>query len=357
MAISSASFRTVLALLGSLSFSGCGGSSSTTTTQMLTPPVNTAVPSIYVGNGPSTALAYSVLQFTRGAQGSATPLSTLALPATFGITCLTTDSSGQIYVGGSIESGSTYTWEVLVYAAGASGSATPLRTILGSSTSFLTVSEITVDSSGLLYVLTNQPAPMVAVFSATAGGAATPVRLITGAATQIGGNPLGITVDNAGTIYVSNTGVSSNSAQGSVLAFTSTANGNATPSRVISGANTGFGALYGMDTDGSGNLYVLSTAEPEVPGGFNSTLEEFPATANGNVAPIRTIGGSNTGLTYSAVLSVDKTTGVIYASVAGTPQNPAVEEFAATANGNSTPIASFTSTAWTGSGYYGIALR
>lgn len=350
----SRSFRTVFATLAIASLSllpGCGGGSPAVATTTIN--TATAVPSIYVGNAPSSGV-YSVLQFARTAQGSATPIASLLLPSGFEITCLTTDSAGQIYVGGSLSVGTSFTWEVLVYAAAASGNATPVRTVVGSSSSFLTVSEVAVDSSGLLYVLTNLPAPMVAVMAASANGMAQPLRTITGPATQISAGSLGIAVDPSGTVYVSNTGLAI--AAGEVLAFTSTANGNAAPTRVISGGNTGFGGLYGMDTDASGNLYVLSTSLPVVPGDM-TTIEEFAPTANGNVAPIRTIGGSNTGLTVSAVMCVDKSTGTIYASIDGLPLNPSVETFAATASGNATPTTSFTSTAWYETGYFGIALR
>jgi hypothetical protein len=272
------------------------------------------------------------------------------------MTCLATDSAGQVYVGGSqnISGTTTYTWEVMVYAAGASGNATPVRTVIGSGSSFLTVSEMAVDSAGLLYVLTNRPAPMVAVLSATANGAATPVRMITGAATQLGGNPLGIAVDISGTIYVSNTGALGTA---SVLAFPSTANGNVAPARVISGSNTGFHALYGIATDATGNVYVLDTLEvPAV--SANSSIYEFPPAANGNVAPSRTIAGSNTGMssTFTSYLQVDSA-GTIFVSGDRGTNTPFVASYGAGASGNVTPSTTFTSSVWYGVGYYGIALR
>lgn len=347
-------FETVFATLAIASLSllaGCGGGSTASTTTT----INTAVPSIYVGNAPSSGVD-SVLQFARAAQGSATPIASLSLPSGFEMNCLTTDSTGQIYVGGALQVGTstTWTWEVLVYAAAASGSAVPVRTIVGGSTSFQTVLELAVDSSGLLYVLASQPAPMVAVMAASANGMASPLRMITGSATQLGYSSWGIAVDPSGTVYVSTNG--GGTAAGKVLAFTSTANGNAAPARVISGSSTGFGALYGMDTDASGNLYVLSCSLPIGPGEM-TTIEEFAPTANGNAAPLRTIGGSNTGLTDSNVMRVDNSTGTIYASIAGLPLNPSVETFAGTASGNATPTTSFTSTAWYETGYLGIALR
>jgi hypothetical protein len=333
---------------------GCGSGGSVGTSPIISTPTTSAASTIYVGNF-STSGVYSILQFATTAQGSATPIATLALPSGFELTCLTTDSAGQIYVGGAqqISGTATYTWEVLVYAAGASGNATPVRTVVGSSSSFETFAQMTVDSSGQLYVLATQPAKMVAVMSSTANGAATPVRMITGSATQISGSSFGIAVDPSGTIYVSNTGAVGTA---SVLAFTSTANGNVTPVRVISDTNTGFGALYGMDTDASGNVYVLSTSLPIAPGDM-TTIEEFAPTANGNVAPIRSIGGSNTGMSVAAVMCMDNATGTIYVSIDGLPAYPSVATFAATAAGNVAPTSSFTSTAWYQSGYFGIALH
>jgi hypothetical protein len=211
----------MLLAMGSVSFllGGCGGdamSSPGTTTGSNS--INTLVPSVYVGNMTASG-QYQVLQFARGATGVSTPLATLTMASGFEITCLTTDASGQIYVGGSIASGTTYQWEVLVYAAGASGTDAPVRTVLGSSTSFQTVTWITTDASGQLYIATNLPTPRVAVMAANANGAATPVRLITGALTQLF-ITYGLAVDSGGTLYVSN---SDNAA---IDAFSPTANGH-----------------------------------------------------------------------------------------------------------------------------------
>jgi hypothetical protein len=234
-------------------------------------------------------------------------------------------------------------WEVLVYAAGASGNDLPVRTIVGSSSSFLTVSDVAVDSAGLLYVLASQPAPMVAVMAASADGMATPVRTITGSATQLSGYDR-ITVDPSGTVYVSDMGEVTlggpGSVPGEVLAFASTANGNVAPTRAISGGSTGFGSLYGMDTDSSGNLYVMSISQSAILG--PTTIEEFAPTANGNVAPIRTIGVSSMGQSVAESICIDKSTGTIYVSVNG----PSVATFVATVSGNAAPTAWFTSTAW-----------
>jgi sugar lactone lactonase YvrE len=75
----------------------------------------------------------------------------------------------------------------------------------------------------------------------------------------------------------------------SILEFASTASGNIAPMRIISGSNTGISSPYGMAIDKSGEIYVSSR------GGTN-IIEVFAPSASGNVAPIRTIAGSNTGL-------------------------------------------------------------
>jgi len=294
-----------------------------------------------------------VLQFHRDANGVAQPFATLNMPANFSFTALTTDSSGQIYVGGSVPTSSTnYTWEVLVYAAAATGNDAPLRTIVGGTGSFQVVDAMTVDSMGQVYVVSNTPPATIAVMASTANGAAVPVRRLSWGSTQFNPSPLGsslgIAVDLTGTIYVTSTV--------NLLAFPPGASGNVAPVRMISGSNTGFHGLFGVATDASGNVYVLDTLE--VPGvSASSSIYEFPPSANGNVAPMRTIAGSNTGMdnTFTSYLQVDST-GTIY--VTGDRGNtPYVAAFGPGASGNVAPVTTFTSPAWTEVGYYGIGLR
>jgi hypothetical protein len=330
--------------------SGCGG---TTRAPVSTAPVSptgpTATSSLYVGNISDSGVASSLLQFSKESTGATTPLGSLALPAAFFITAITTDRTGQIYVGGSQTVGTAYQWEILIYAANSLGDATPVRTVIGSSSSFETVIGITVDASGQLYVSSGQPAPLIAVMSASANGAATPVRRITGDSTQLGALEYGLAVDSAGSLYTSDPN------RASILEFSSTANGNVAATRTISGASTGFDHLYGIDLDASGNLYVLTNTE--VPGVSSvTTIEEFAPTASGNVAPIRTIGGAATGLsTFASIIRVDST-GKMYVCGDGPPDSPFVESFSSTASGNVAPLTTLTSTSWNGPGYLGLGL-
>jgi DNA-binding beta-propeller fold protein YncE len=117
-----------------------------------------------------------------------------------------------------------------------------------------------------------------------ATGNIAPSRNITGAATTIN-CPGGIWLDSSNdSLYVMN-------AYGnSILVFTaSTANGNVAPARTIAGAATTLGNNYGqlwLDA-ASDRLYVANY-------GTNAVLVFVASTANGNVAPVRSIVGAAT---------------------------------------------------------------
>ena len=65
----------------------------------------------------------------------------------------------------------------------------------------------------------------------------------------------------------------------------------------IGGSNTGLVAPRTVAVDASLNVYVFDTT--------TATISEFAAGATGNVAPIRTISGSNTGLSDGDGFSPD----------------------------------------------------
>jgi hypothetical protein len=95
----------------------------------------------------------------------------------------------------------------------------------------------------------------------------------------------------------------------------------------IGGSNTGLVAPGSVAVDASRNVYVSD--------GMTSTISEFAAGATGNVAPIRTIAGSKTGLNGGGALAVSKASGEIFVLNGSTN---AVLGFAATASGNVAPI-------------------
>jgi hypothetical protein len=103
--------------------------------------------------------------------------------------------------------------------------------------------------------------------------------------------------------------------------------GSGTMEAQIGGSNTGLVAPGSVAVDASRNVYVSD--------GMTSTISEFAAGATGNVAPIRTIAGSKTGLNGGGALAVSKASGEIFVLNGSTN---AVLGFAATASGNVAPI-------------------
>ena len=113
----------------------------------------------------------------------------------------------------------------------------------------------------------------------------------------------------------------------------------------IGGSNTGLIAPGTVALDASNNVYVVSNT---------GTISEFAAGATGNVAPIRTIAGSNTGLNGGGIaVAVSKASGEIFVLNNGTN---AVLGFAATASGNVAPIQTLAGSATQFSNPIGLAV-
>src|ERR1051325_7850166 len=113
---------------------------------------------------------------------------------------------------------------VVVYAAGASGDVSPIRTITGNKTALSNAAGIARDGAGTLYV-TNAPLDprsggSITVYAPSASGDAGPTRTIAGDSTGLD-HPGGIALDTAGNVYVSNTYT--------VTVYAAGASGNVTP--------------------------------------------------------------------------------------------------------------------------------
>jgi hypothetical protein len=341
------------AIVLSLISAGCGGATSSGSGTTTPPPLSLTsggATSVYVVESPPSGNG-SILQFSASANGTAAPSSTLTLPSSFLVDCVATDALGQIYVGGALNSPST-TGEVLVYAAGSSGAATPTRTITGGLGVLYSPESMVIDSSGQLYVLTGfTNNDGVVVYAANANGAATPVRTIQGPLTLFGADAISLALDPAGTIYVATIGVGG--AAGQVYAFMPGLSGNVAPSRTITAG--GSGNIFALDTDAAGDLYVVGLA-PGLP--IVSTIYEFSSTASGAATPVRTIAGANASLAYVRGIRIDAA-GNIYIAGATAGAVPYVAAFASTASGNVAPSISFTSSAFadTSIGSTSLALK
>jgi len=175
--------------------------------------------------------------------------------------------------------------KVLVFgpASTISGDVAPLHTITGA----FSVSGLALDAANNRLFLSDAIGT-INVFdnASTLNGTVVPDRVIAGAATQLA-FPGVLAVDNSGRLIVSNRGVSP--APNTILAFANagSVNGNVAPASVVtlSASQT----PVEMAVSPSEELYVVDG---------NSSLNVYSniATATGNLVPVRTISGPNTGL-------------------------------------------------------------
>jgi hypothetical protein len=229
-----------------------------------------------------------VVQYAATASGTPTPLSSINIPQTPDVEAIAVDkNSGTIYVTGySYTDGQP---EIYAYASGSTVSSSPVRTIL-MGTALSTTTEpydITVDSAGNVYVAAqdyNSGLGSVVEYSSTANGAATPLRVISGASTGIA-TPVAVAVDSAGTLYVSSR-TGSAVYQGAILEFASSASGNVAPLRSITGTNVYFD---GLAVDASLNLYASQVTDGSQVTNYNAKIVEFAPAASGAATPAKTI--------------------------------------------------------------------
>jgi 6-phosphogluconolactonase (cycloisomerase 2 family) len=216
---------------------------------------------------------------------------------------------------------------ISVYPLGASGSVSPIRSITGDATGLLGTYGLTLDTVHDEIVVTNSSSNSVAVFSRTANGNVAPTRTISGGSTGLA-FPGQVVVDTAhDELAVANAlGASS-----SITVFARTANGDVAPVRTIIGASTGLSNPQGLTLDTVHDEY----AAMNLTGGGSITV--YSRTANGNVAPLRTIAGASAGFSNPRGLTLDLTHDeFIVANSLATTNTVAV--FSRTADGDVAPL-------------------
>jgi len=140
----------------------------------------------------------------------------------------------------------------LVYAAGSTGNTAPIGIIACPHTGLISPASIAVDGQGAIYVanITGSDSGNVEVFPPFADGDTQPQRIISGDKTGLY-QPHGITVDNQGNIYVSNTCGNPGCSpfpfhDDTIVIFSAAANGNVTPNATITGDQTGLNRPFGL---------------------------------------------------------------------------------------------------------------
>jgi sugar lactone lactonase YvrE len=298
-------------------------------------------------SNPSTAIFVTnvagnyVTLFSLGSNGDVPPIATIEGAATRlsepeGIAL---DSKGNIYVtcNNWTSTGAYGGSSVIIFSAGSKGNATPIATIVGPHTSLRSVHSITVDSRGKIYVGTfigSDELSGVAVFSPGSNGDVKPEAIIVGSSTQLQ-NLRGIAVAQNGTLLVAN--ASALSIGNGVLAFPTTSDGDLKPSASISGAKTGSNWPVGIALDSRGSIYVANAHRQ----GILARISVYPAGSKGDVSPVAVISGANTGLDNRNLrgIAVDSEGNLYVTSDGRDGQNSSITVFAAGSTGNVKPMA------------------
>jgi sugar lactone lactonase YvrE len=286
-----------------------------------------AQPFIFVTNH-FVANGGSVTEYAQGANGDTSPVATINGPDTklSSPNGVALDSAGNVFAASFVTLTDS---RITEYANGASADSKPVATIEGSNTGLGNPSGEHFDSDGNLWVANPQAgATSVTEYPKGANGNVTPKTTIVGSNTGLSG-PNGVAVEADGTVVVANSDATGG---GSITEYAKGMSGNVAPSATISGNNTGLSTPRQLTLDSSGNIFVVN--ETASPGG---SVTEYAKGANGNVAPLLDINGSNTALAGPEGVGLDSS-GNVYATNFGDSAN-SVTEYAAGATGNVKPIA------------------
>ena len=321
---------------------GGGGGGTPTPTPSPTPTPNPAATGkLYVMNTSTNTLLRFDNAFT--ANGNATPAATIVGTSTTfnGPSFMTLDAANdRLYIA------DTGDLSILIYdgISTKNGNVAPTRTIAGLLTNLTTPTDVSLDKvKNLLYVADNVDIHVFASAS-TVNGNQAPARTLTApfAVSAIfidGANDRLFAADQTGNAIA-------------VYDHASTLpSGSIAANRAVQGAATHLSNPGGVQLDGAGRLVVSNSSPPSI------TIYANAATADGNLAPVAEIVGANTGLSVPDQIIVDPTgTGTLYNADPGAARI-AVFANLTTANGNIAPTRSISgaSTGMTASGPVGLA--
>ena len=221
---------------------------------------------------------------------------------------------------------------VTVYAPGSNGNVAPINVISDRSDLLSSPWGIALDSAGNIYVASYDSGGRgaVSVYKAGSSGNCVPTATISGMRTGLD-HPFGIAVDSNGKIYVAN--YIGGNGGGSVTVYPANSTGDVAPIATIIGGDTGLDNPSGIAVDSTGKIYVANRG-----GGRTSasSITIYPAGSSGNVKPIATIAGPRTGLDDPCI-AVDSS-GKIYAGNA----SDSITVYPDGSNGDVRPIATIT---------------
>jgi hypothetical protein len=361
-----------IATLGLGMLTGCGDNGPAPAAPA---PAVTAAKNMYViQNGETDDVETdSVLVFSATSSGATTPGSTLMLPSGYYAYSLAIGPTGKIYVGGNYNDDPS---EILVFATGATGAATPIATYTGNTPgSFDYADYMTVNAKGELFVESDDES--IEVYAADATSGDLPQQYITTFQTNDQWSD-GIGADSAGNIYLADEDSET------IVVFGAGATGAAVPLRTITGtATNSFTNLYAITADAAGNVMVANYNQADDPfeevgatahtskvhlkhdprarrqmaasvahphttlPAADTGLYVFAAGASGAATPTSVISGALTTVNEPDSMGTDALDNIYYVDNEG--GTVTIMKFAAGATGNVAPANSMTSSAFTGS--------
>jgi hypothetical protein len=160
------------------------------------------------------------------------------------------------------------------------------------------VSAIFLDATNNRLFVADQAGDAVAIFdnASTLNGNVTPTRVVQGTATHLA-VPSGVAVDGVGRLVVTNVGNGTTIPPSiTIYANAAIADGNIAPVAEITGSNTGMSTpdQIAVDRTGTGTLYNAD------PGAARIAIFGSLSTANGNISATRSIKGPSTGMTVGS---------------------------------------------------------
>jgi sugar lactone lactonase YvrE len=312
---------------------------------------------LYVLNyrGSSTG---SITVYATGSSGNIPPIATVTsyFSELDSASALALDSGGNIYVADEFNGPST--GSVAIYPPGSFAIGPPAASISGNDTGIHYPFGIALNSSGNIavlngnYVITEYPAGSIGDVTPNASLAIDSDRATI---------PTGIALGAAGKVYVSvleNVSCDHRSCHqtgpAKVAIYSAGSDGNAKPSAVIRGLNTGLSWPSAIAVDHRGDIYVTNEGPMKcrpgcscIPSGPGSITVYAPG-SNGDVSPITTISGAQTKLAVPHGIALDSNHNIYVLNATG---------FGASACFNisypPTPAANFISNV-TGVGTHGI---
>ncbi len=270
---------------------------------------------IYVGGNYNNAPS-QIMVFAAGSTGAATPIATYTgnTPGSFDYAdYMTVNDKGELFVESDDES-------IEVYAADAASGDLPQQYITTFQTNDQFSDGIGADSAGNIY-LADERSETIIVFGAGATGAAVPLRTITDTGTSSFTGLYSITADAAGNVMVANYNVSDDpfsnvgatphaskvhlkhdpqarrqraaamahphtalaSADTGLFMFAAGASGSVAPISAIMGSTTTVNEPESVSTDALDNIYYVDNE------GGSPTIMMFATGATGNVAPTKSM--------------------------------------------------------------------